>query len=159
MEALLKALGAHLSIREDAEVGTDGSAQIFLRPLEGCYSRAPTLHQARLKAPAKVHGFLDWLRTRGETVPGELWKAPIGECEVIHGDWPVDMGDSVALFDCDKEPMTKDEVEGHLRWMSHSWDDFLGLLERVPHDAWDWKLPGQLRTIRQIVVHIALVTV
>ncbi|MFQ5837301.1 MAG: DinB family protein [Thermoplasmata archaeon] len=146
-------------ILQDIEVGPDGSTQIFLRPLEGCYSRAPTLQEALQKAPSKVRGYLTWLQEHGEDVSRDWWDAPIEECEVVRGDWPVNLGDSVALFECDRGPMAEEEIQRNLRWMTYSWKDFLELLGHVPEDAWDWKPPGQRRSIRRIVHHVALVMV
>ena len=143
----------------DAEIGPDGSAQTFLRPLNGCYSRAPTLDEALAKAGAKVRAHLDWLVAHGEKIPREWHDGTVHLCETIHGDWPVDLGDSVALFRCDQGPMADEEIDRDLRWMAYSWRDFLELRRTVPRGAWGFKPPGALRAPRRIVVHIALVMV
>lgn len=143
----------------DVEVGPDGSAQIFARPLEGCYSRAPTLGEALQKLPGKIHSHLDWLDAHGEPVPRVWREAPVHVCEMVHGDWPVNLGDSVALFACDRGSMTDEEIARDLRWMAISWQDFLHVRKRVPRGAWGFQPVGALRPPRRIVVHIALVMV
>ncbi len=143
----------------DAETGPDGSAQVFIRPLEGCYSRAPTLDEALRKAPGKIQAHLDWLAAHGEHVPPEWREGDVHLCETIRGDWPVNLGDSVALFTCDQGFMTDEEIERNLRWMASSWQDFLGLRRSVPRGAWNLKPPGALRPPRRIVLHTALVMV
>lgn len=146
-------------IRADAEVGPDGAAQVFLRPLEGCYSRAPTYEEALSKAPAKVRSFLAWLEGHGEALPWASGELPIQECEVVQGEWPVNLGDSVALFACDRGPLSREEIERNLRWMAYSWADFLDAWGAYPEVGRDRKPEGQLRTPRKIVRHVALVMV
>lgn len=143
----------------DAEIGPDGSAQVFLRPLEGCYSRAPVLEEALGKLPGKISAHLDWLATHGEMVGQEWRDGTIHHCETTHGDWPVNLGDSVALFRCDRGPMAEEEINRNLRWMGYSWQDFLDLRSTVPRGAWRFKPVGALRTPRRIVMHVALVMV
>lgn len=150
---------ADFRIRADVEVGPDGSAQVFLRPLEGCYSRAPTLQAAMEKAPAKVKEYLGWLSEHGEEIPSSWWEAKLEACEIVQGDWPVDLGDSVALFDCDRDPIGEAEIKPNLRWMEYCWSDLVETFRSVPDGAWEWKPRGQGRTPRRIAQHVALVMV
>ena len=143
----------------DAEVGPDGSAQVFVRPLEGCYSRAASLDEALRKVEGKVRLHLDWLAAHGERVPREWREGAVRLCETIHGGWAVNLGDSVALFACDRGPMTDEEIARDLQWMAFSWRDFLDLRREVPRGAWGFQPPGALRSPRRIVVHTALVMV
>lgn len=107
-------------IRANIKIGPDGSAQVFLPPLEGCYSRALAPWETLQKAPSKVRTHLAWLQKHGEDRRGVWWNAPIEQHELIRGNWPVRHGDSVALFACDKGPLTDDKIERNLRWMSYS---------------------------------------
>ncbi|HYM39766.1 MAG TPA: hypothetical protein VEY12_06455 [Thermoplasmata archaeon] len=143
----------------DAEIGPDGSTQVFVRPLEGCYSRAPTLDEAMGKIPGKVKAHLDWFSAHGQRVPREWREATVDLCETIQGDWPVNLGDSVALFGCDRGPMTDEEIARDLAWMAFSWRDFLDLRKNVPRGAWGYQPCGALRSPRRIVIHNALVMV
>ncbi len=143
----------------DAEIGPDGSAQVFVRPLEGCYSRAPTLDEAMGKAQRKVRSYLEWLAAHGERVPREWRDATLRPCETIQGDWPVNLGDSVALFTCDQGPMMDEEIARNLRWMQYSWQDFLDVRKTIPRGAWGFQPSGARRAPRRIVLHTALVMV
>lgn len=148
-----------MRILADAEIGPDGSAQVFLRPLDGCYSRAPTLDEAMAKAPEKVRVYCDWLAAHGDEVPPAWRDATVRPCETIRGDWPVSLGDSIALFECDRGPMTDGEIERDVRWMAYSCDDLLDLHRATPRDAWSFRPADARRDPRAIVVHIALVMV
>ena len=147
-----------MELKEDVEQGPDGSAQIFIQPLLGCYSRAPSLRAAQRKARLKVLEYADWLGSYGEDV--KVKPIMLRLCEVVKGDWPVNLGDSVALFKCDKGLLTREDVDRYLRWMRYSWEDFQRLVKNVPREALDWKpSPDTIRSIRRIIVHIALVQV
>ncbi len=143
----------------DAEIGPEGSAQLFVRPLEGCYSRAPTLDGALQKLPGKIRNHLEWLAAHGEPVPRAWREASVRVCETVRGDWPVNLGDSVALFGCDRGAMTDEEIARDVRWLAFSWEDLLELRRTVPRGAWAFQPPGALRPPRRIVTHIALVMV
>lgn len=147
-----------MRFRADAELGPDGSAQIFIQPLLGCYSRAPTLDEALQKASSKILEYVRWLEFHGEKIGAEPVSLML--CERVEGDWPVNLGDSVALFNCDRARLTQDKIERYLRWMEYSWGDFQQLLKQVPKEALDWKpRPDTFRSIRRIIIHIALVQV
>lgn len=138
------------------EQGSDGSSQVFVQRLLGCYSRAPTLKLALRKTPSKITDYLMWLESYGEPVSRGHIRLRL--CEKIKGDWPVNMGDSVAPFQCDKEQLDKEEIERFLRWMDYSWQDFQKLIRQVPKTALDWKpTPNTIRSIRRIIIHTALV--
>lgn len=140
------------------EQGPDGSSQIFIQTLLGCYSRAPTLTEGLEKAPSKIREYASWLRSHGEEIQPEPVSLKL--CETVKGDWPVDLGDSVALFNCDRPRLSDKEVDTYMRWMTYSWQDFQEIIRQVPKKALDWKpTPDTYRSIRRIIIHIALVQV
>ncbi|HVH15243.1 MAG TPA: hypothetical protein VNA15_05935 [Candidatus Angelobacter sp.] len=83
------------------EQGPDGSTQIFVQPLLGCYSRAPTRTAALQKIPSKIQEYNAWLEWHGEDTEGSS-RTSFRLQEEVKADWPVDLGDSVALFECDR---------------------------------------------------------
>jgi len=138
------------------EVGSDGSAQIFVQELPGCYSRAPTLDEATAKAPRKIREFLDWLRRHGEPIDEADFEVEVELSERIDGDWPINLGDSQALFRADLRPLDKEEVERCIRYMRYAREDVINLYLSAPTDAQEWK-PDQTtpRHIKRIAEHIA----
>jgi len=138
------------------EVGPDGSAQIFVQELPGCYSRAPTLDEATAKVPRKIKEFLDWLRRHGEPIDEADYEVEVELSEKIDGYWPVNLGDSQALFRADLRPLDKEEVERCIRYMRYAREDAINLYLSAPPDALEWK-PDQStpRHIKRIAEHIA----
>ncbi len=138
------------------EVGPDGSTQIFIEELPGCYSRAPTFDEAAGKAPQKIRNFLDWLRRHGEPVGEAEREVEIEISEIIRGNWPVNLGDSQALFKADLRPLDKEEAERSIRYMRYARQDLIDLYLSVPKDALEWKPDSSTpRHIKRIAEHIA----
>ena len=142
------------------EVGADGSTQIFVRELPGCYSRARTLDEAVAKAPGKIREFLDWLKAHGEPVEGTQYEIQVEAAEVVRGDWPVKLGDSQALFNADLSPLSRAEVERAMRYMRYAREDLMSLYQTAPGGALEWK-PNEStpRHIKRIAEHIAEVDI
>ncbi|MFQ5950638.1 MAG: DinB family protein [Candidatus Geothermarchaeales archaeon] len=139
-----------------SEIGPDGSTQIFMEELPGCYSRAPTDEEAIAKAPLKIKEHLDWLSRHGENVSPDAYEIETELSEEITGDWPVDKGDSKALFKPDLKAVTDREIERYLTLMQYLRGDLLELVSKIPEEAMEWKPNGETpRHIRRILEHIA----
>lgn len=138
------------------EIGPDGSTQIFIQELPGCYSRSPTLDEAVAKAPLKIREFLDWLRGQGEDIAESDYDIETEISEIVRGNWPVNLGDSQALFKADLRPLERKEVERCIRFIRYAREDFMNLYSSTPKDAKEWK-PDQTtpRNIKRIAEHVA----
>jgi len=138
------------------EVGPDGSTQLFVQELPGCYSRSPSFDEAVAKAPLKIRGFLEWLRAHGEHIPDSDFEIATEVSEIVRGNWPVNLGDSQALFEADLRPLGRTEVERCIRFIKYARQDFMDLYSSAPKDAQEWK-PDQStqRHIKRIAEHIA----
>lgn len=137
------------------EVGPDGSTQIFVQEFPGCYSRAPTFDEAARKVPIKIREFLDWLRKHGESIEETQYEIETEISETVNGGWPVNLGDSQALFKADLKPLNHEEVERCLRYMGYAREDFIDLYLRAPKDALEWKPDDSApRHIRRIAEHV-----
>lgn len=138
------------------EVGPDGSAQIFVQELPGCYSRAPTFDEAVGKAHSRIREFLDWLGKHGEQVREADYDIETEISETVKGNWPVNLGDSQALFKADLSPLDDEELKRCLRFMRYARDDLTDLYLDAPKDSLDWK-PDEAtpRDIRHIAEHVA----
>lgn len=138
------------------EVGPDGSTQIFVQELFGCYSRSPTFDEAVAKAPLKIREFLDWLRAHGEHIIESDYEIETEVSEIVRGNWPIKLGDSQALFKADLRPLGREEVERCIRYIGYAREDFMDLYLSAPGDALEWK-PDQStpRHIKRIAEHVA----
>jgi len=138
------------------EIGPDGSTQIFIRELPGCYSRSPSFDEAVAKAPLKIKEFLDWLKGHGDDIGGSDYDVETEVSEVVRGNWPVNLGDSQALFKADLRPLEREEVERCKRYIRYAREDFINLYLSAPKEAHEWK-PDQStpRHIKRIAEHIA----
>jgi len=138
------------------EVGPDGSTQIFVQELPGCYSRSPTFDEAVGKVPTKIREFLDWLRNHGERIEDTYYEVETEISEILKGNWPVNLGDSQALFNADLKPLDREEVEHCIRYMKYARGDLIDLYLKTSRDALEWK-PDQStpRHIKRIAEHVA----
>lgn len=137
------------------EIGPDGSTQILVQDLPGCYSRAPTFDEAVRKVPNKIREFLDWLRIHGESIEETQYDVETEISETIRGCWPVNLGDSQALFNADLKPLNQEEVDRYLNYMSYAREDLIDLYLRVPKDALEWKPDDSTpRNIKRIAEHV-----
>ncbi len=138
------------------ETGPDGSTQIFVRELPGCYSRAPTFDDAVAKAPLKIREFLEWLQKHGERVTEDARSIETEVAEVVKGNWPVNMGDSQALFEADLTPLHREEVDRCVRFMKYAREDFMNLYSDQPKESLEWKPDTATpRNIKRIAEHVA----
>jgi len=138
------------------EVGPDNSTQIFVQELPGCYSRAPTLDEAVAKAPFKIREFLEWLRKHGEPIADDEYSVETIVAEVVKGKWPVNLGDSQALFKADLRPLDREEVKRCIRFMGYAREDLIDLYLSQPKDSLEWKPDAATpRNIKRIAEHVA----
>lgn len=124
--------------------------------MPGCYSRAPTFDEATSKVPMKIREFLDWLRKHGEQVSDDHYEVSTEVSEVITGKWPVNLGDSQALFKSDLRPLDEEEVRRCIRYVKYAREDLIQLYLNAPEDALEWKPDESTpRHIKRIAEHVA----
>ena len=138
------------------EIGPDGSTQVFVEELPGCYSRSPTKEEALAKASLKIKEYLDWLGEHGEDVSPDAYEIETVVSEGVTGDWPVEEGDSQALFRFDLESVTHEEIERYLTLMRYLRHDLLELVSTIPEEAMEWRPDEETpRHMKRILEHIA----
>ncbi|HYA22222.1 MAG TPA: hypothetical protein VEG31_03515, partial [Thermoproteota archaeon] len=138
------------------EMGPDGSTQIFVRELPGCYSRAPTFGDAVAKTPLKIREFLEWLHKHGEPISEDAHSIEVEVAETVKGNWPVNLGDSQALFEADLTPLNKEEVNRCIRFMKYARQDLVQLYSGQPKESLEWKPDVDTpRNIKRIAEHVA----
>ncbi len=136
------------------EIAQDRRCLAHVLDLPGCVVRASTRDEALRQLPAAIRGYRAWLRRHGEpSLPAD---EPI-EIEVATestGFGPFDPGDAAALFPPDRERITPEQMEWHLRLMAHSRADLLVLVQDLPGELLDWQpQPGSF-TIRRLLRHV-----
>jgi predicted RNase H-like HicB family nuclease len=138
------------------EVGPDGSTQVFVRELPGCYSRAPTFDGAVTKTPLKIREFLEWLHKHGEPITEDAYGVETEVAEIVRGNWPVNLGDSQALFEADLISLDREEVNRCIRFMKYAREDLISLYSGQPKDSLEWKPDAATpRNIKRIAEHVA----
>jgi predicted RNase H-like HicB family nuclease/uncharacterized damage-inducible protein DinB len=136
------------------EVGSDGWCTAWVPELLGCFLNEQSERSALRMLPEAIGAYLRWLRRHGEQIrlprtvavnTVERWQVPQplrwGNYEVLHG--------------FERPPVTRSEIRSALRWMRYMRNDTLRLLDQLPRQGLDWTRPGQERTIRKHLYHIA----
>ncbi len=104
--------------------------------------------------PAAIDAYLRWLRRHGEQIRlpssvtvnmAERWQVPE----------PLRWGNYAVLHAFERPPVTRIEIGLALRWMRFMRSDTLNLLDQLTPKGLDWTRPGQERTIRKHLYHIA----
>jgi predicted RNase H-like HicB family nuclease len=133
------------------EHGSDGSYLAWVHELPGCFARGSSRADVEAQLPEAIGAFLAWLRGADDIVEDDDIAVEISD-EV---DSVIDSSeDTEVLLSADRQPLTEGDWETIERWLSHSRDELLELLssqdlEEAP--------PGESRTLRELLVHIAFV--
>lgn len=136
------------------EVADDGLCMAHILALPGCIARAPTQTEALHQLPHVIRAYHDWLRRHGEAAPPLDEPVEIAIADMSTGFGPFNPGDAAALFAPDRQPITPDEIDDHLRLMSYSRADLLALVRTRPDQILDWQLDAQSFPIRRLLRHI-----
>jgi predicted RNase H-like HicB family nuclease/uncharacterized damage-inducible protein DinB len=135
------------------EIG-DGVCMAHVLALPGCTVRATGREEALRLLPEAIRGYHAWLSRHGEPAPPA--DAPV-EVEVAGesaGFGPFDPGDAAALFPPDEEPLSREELERHIRLMGYSRGDLLALVRDLPAEALDWQPDPETFSLRRLLRHI-----
>ncbi len=136
------------------EVAEDGLCMAHILKLPGCIARAPTQAEALRQLPTAIRNYHDWLRQHGEAAPPSEEPVEIAIADTSAGFGPFHPGDAAALFAPDRQPMTPDEVDYHLRLLSYSRADLLALVRDLTDPVLDWQPDAQSFSIRRLLRHI-----
>ncbi len=136
------------------EIADDGLCMAHVPDLPGCAVRAPTREEALHQLPEAIRDYHDWLRRHGETVPPVDKPIEVDIAEVSTGFGPFNPGDAAALFEPDRRAIAAEEIEFHLRLMSHSRADLVALVRDLTDETLDWQPDAQSFSIRRLLRHI-----
>lgn len=136
------------------EVGADRWCTAWVAELPGCFTNASSERAALRALPEAVTGFLRWLEEHGELPdPPEQITAAVTERHRVRAR--LRWGGYYALHDFERPPVSPEEVSRAMRRMGLLRADTVRLVESLPRGALHWTRPGQARTIRQHLEHIA----
>jgi len=139
------------------EVGPDATGA-FVPSCPGCWVFGRSPERALAKVKNAVAEWFNWLKSHGEAVPAEAKKFEIEVAEILRVNYnPAEAGKPEPLFWSEVLPITRRDVERTLQLMKYSREDLLKCVSGLSDECLDWLPPGQPRTIRNCLRHIAYV--
>jgi len=145
-----------MKIKVCLEVGPQGKGA-FVPEDPGCWVFGRTPARALEKERLIVREWFSWLRRHGEQVsePAEI---ELEVAEILRVDYnPVEAGKPEPLFWSEVPPITPGDLARTLQLMGYSRADLLELVQGLDEETLDWQPPGEPRTIRNCLQHIAYV--
>jgi uncharacterized damage-inducible protein DinB/predicted RNase H-like HicB family nuclease len=136
------------------EVGRDGWSTVWVPELPGLFLNQPSEAAARRALPEAITAYLSWLRRHGELVstPRSITFTVVERHEVRS---QLRWGGYAVLHAFERPPVTRREIALALRWMRFMRADTLALVSSLPPQGLHWTRPGQERTIKKHLQHIA----
>ncbi len=139
------------------EIGTQG-AGVFVPDCPGCWVYGRTKESALRKVKIVIKQWFEWLEEHGESYPKASRKFEIEVTESMQvGYNPVKAGKPEPLFWSEVLPVKREDIKRTIRLMKYSRQDLLKLASHLTKEQLDFKPPGQPRSIRNCLKHIAQV--
>jgi len=136
------------------EADASGQAMAHVLDLVGCFASGLTQEEAVRKMPEAIRGYLAWTRKHGEPIT-VLEPVTVEVAETVRGTCPRNSGDAAALFKPEKQAVTDELIKTAIRRMGYAREDLLDLVRGLPDEAMDWKREDRMRSIREILAHVA----
>ncbi len=139
------------------EVGA-GASGAFVPDCPGCWVFARTKERALRKVKIATLEWFDWLKRHQESVINLGSKVNIEVAEMLKVNYnPAKAGKPEPLFWSEIRPVTKEEIKRTIRLLDYSRKDLLDLVSGLTEKQLRFKPPGEPRTIRNCLKHIAYV--
>jgi uncharacterized damage-inducible protein DinB len=136
------------------EVAPGEACMAHLAELPGCCLLAVDEAGALDRLPAAVERHRAWRRSHG--LPGggdEPFTLTVRQ--VVEGPRPWTPNGASALFAVDRRLFDDAEYEQHLRVLACARADLLRVVNAIPRGAFDDRVPGERRTLRETLSHLA----
>jgi predicted RNase H-like HicB family nuclease len=139
------------------EIGPEGTGA-FAPGYPGCWVFGRTPERALKKVETAIAEWLEWTAKHGEKTPEEMENFAMEAVETMHVDYnPVEAGKPEPLFWSEVASITRKDIARTLRLMKYSREDLLSHVSDLSPECLEWLPPGEPRTIRNCLRHIAYV--
>ena len=142
----------HYTVFMEATPGEACMAHVAELP--GCFVLAADENEAMALLPDEVRRYRLWLHGHGVPAPGED-AAGLTVQQIVNGPRPWMPNGAGTLFSIDRRLLDDNEIELHLRVLACARVDLLRAVHAAPRGAFDDLAPGQHRTLRQVLTHLA----
>jgi predicted RNase H-like HicB family nuclease len=143
-----------MAVKLYLEVDSSGHAMAHALDLVGCFDYGLSKDEAVAKMPETVREYLAWTRRHGEPLT-VLEPISVEVMETVRGTCPRNSGDAAALFKPEKQAVTEEMIATTIRRMGYAREDLLELVRGLPDEVMDWKREERMRSIREILTHVA----
>jgi predicted RNase H-like HicB family nuclease len=146
---------AQISLYSVYMEATPGEAcMAHVAELPGCFVLAADESDALARLPDTIRQYRQWLHAHGVPAPGDD-AFDLTVQQVVGGPRPWMPNGAGALFSIDRRLLGDAELELHLRVLACARADLLRAVHAAPRGAFDDLAPGQARTLRQVLTHLA----
>jgi predicted RNase H-like HicB family nuclease/uncharacterized damage-inducible protein DinB len=136
------------------EVAPDEACDAHVAELPGCHLHAINEADALARLPEAIERHRAWRERHGLPRVGDA-DAPLVVRQSVHGPRPWRITGASALFSIDRRLLTDQELDAHLRLLGCARADLLRAVHAIPRGAFDDPIPGEGRTVREILMHVA----
>ena len=136
------------------EVAPGEACMAHVAELPGCCALAADEARVLALLPERVERHRAWRQRHGLPSVGD--EAPLLDVrQIVAGPRPWAENGASALFSLDRRLLTDEEVDVHLRVLACARADLLRTAHSIPRGAFDELAPGQQRTVRETLLHVA----
>lgn len=136
------------------ELGEGGARMAHVLTLPGCIVRAGSREAALAALPDAVRAYHAWLREHSEAAPDPPEPLTFDVAATQGGMSLFERGGRAALFDPDRAPLSRADLERHLQIAAYSRADLPALVGSLPAAVLDWKATAEAMSIREILRHL-----
>lgn len=136
------------------EIAPSEACDAHVAELPGCHLHAINESDALARLPELIGRHRMWRERHGLPRVGDEGAMLIIR-QSVHGPRPWRVTGASALFSMDRRILTDQEFEAHLRLLACARTDLLRAVHAIPRAAFDDLIPGENRTVREVLIHTA----
>jgi hypothetical protein len=136
------------------ELAPGEACMAHIAELPGCFALGPDEAQTLALLPERIERHRAWREAHGLARIGDDERRVVVRQSVV-GPRPWAVNGASALFSLDRRLLTDQELDQHLRVLACAREDLLRAAHAIPRGAFDEPAPGQRRTVRETLLHLA----
>jgi hypothetical protein len=136
------------------ELAPGEACMAHVAELPGCFALGATEAETLALLPERVARHRAWREAHGLPRVSDEDRALVVRQSVV-GPRPWTVNGAGALFSLDRRLLTDQELGQHLRVLACAREDLLRAAHAIPRGAFDEPAPGQRRTVRETLRHLA----